>query len=35
MADLLGLLLGFGGVAALYILALRKGWLQVDRMSCG
>ena len=28
MAELLVLLLVFGGVAALYILALRKSWLR-------
>ncbi|SDF59840.1 hypothetical protein SAMN05192586_10898 [Desulfovibrio legallii] len=35
MWDLLVLIGVFGGVAAFYILALRKGWLRVDRMSCG
>lgn len=35
MADILILLLVFGGLAVFYLLALKKGWLPIDRMSCG
>ena len=33
--DILILLSGFGGIAALYLLALKKGWLPTDRLNCG
>ena len=35
MVDILILLLVFGGIAVFYLLALKKGWLPMDRMNCG
>ena len=33
--DIFILLLVFGGIAAIYLLAIKKGWLPTDRMGCG
>ena len=33
--DTLILLLVFGGIAALYLFAIKKGWLPTDRLNCG
>lgn len=33
--DILIPLLVFGGIAALYLLAIKKGWLPTDRLNCG
>ena len=33
--DILILLSVFGGIAALYLLALKIGWLPTDRLNCG
>ena len=33
--DILILLLVFGGLAAVYLFAIKKGWLPTDQLNCG
>ena len=33
--DILILLSVFGGIAAIYLFAIKKGWLPTDRLNCG